>query len=72
MDIDGALCMILLINSDEKALIIENREMLLDIYEHYPNHLQTLNHEIRKSYLSDEFETHFRYTEDEFVDEREL
>lgn len=60
------------INSDEKALIIENREMLLDIYEHYPNHLQTLNHEIRKSYLSDEFETHFRYTEDEFVDEREL
>lgn len=60
------------INSDEKALIIENREMLLDIYEHYPNHLQTLNHEIRKSYLSDEFETHFRYTEYEFVDEREL
>ena len=46
--------------------------MLLDIYEHYPNHLQTLNHEIRKSYLSDEFETHFRYTEYEFVDEREL
>ena len=36
------------INSDEKALIIENRDSMLNIYDTYPLPLKTLNHAIRK------------------------